>query len=158
MNGHSKKRCLICTKEYEPKESQTGQEQKYCSATCRNKAAYQRRESNILAKFKGTIQSESNHRDDGRYIQGYNLNYADLGTSKIIEMIQDAAELRAENKRLQDKVQQLEMDKAELISELEEMPEENNMAGIGKMITDYAPVILTMLNNRTNAQQTTPTS
>lgn len=150
---------MICTKEYEPKETPTGQEQKYCSSTCRNKAAYKRREENILAKFGGKVHTESTHRDDNRYIQGYALNYADIGTPKIIEMIQDTAELRAENKRLIDKVQQLEMDKAELINELEYVPDDNSMGSIGKMITDYAPLIISYLNNtKTNGNQTASTA
>ena len=74
-------------------------------------------------------------------------------------MIQDTAELRAENKRLIDKVQQLEMDKAELINELEDQPEDNNMGSIGKMITDYAPLIISYLNTtKTNGYQTAPTT
>lgn len=166
MNEQPQKKCVICFKEYEPKETPTGQEQKYCSSTCRNKAAYKRREENILAKFGGQVHTEPTHRDDHRYIhrddhryiQGHNLNYADIGTPKIIEMIQDTAELRAENKRLIDKVQQLEMDKAELINELEDVPDDNSMGSIGKMITDYAPLIISYLNTTTNGNKTTPTA
>ena len=159
MNEQPQKKCVICFKEYEPKETPTGQEQKYCSATCRNKAAYKRREENILAKFGGQVHTEPTYRDDKRYIQGHSLNYADIGTPKIIEMIQDTAELRAENKRLIDKVQQLEMDKAELINELEDVPDDSSMGSIGKMITDYAPLIISYLNTtKTNGYQTAPTT
>ena len=74
-------------------------------------------------------------------------------------MIQDTAELRAENKRLIDKVQQLEMDKAELINELEDVPDDSSMGSIGKMITDYAPIIISYLNTtKTNGYKTTPTA
>jgi len=46
-----------------------------------------------------------------------------------------------------------------LINELEDQPEDNNMGSIGKMITDYAPLIISYLNTtKTNGNQTASTT
>lgn len=46
------KNCIQCQKEFQESEVRTGHEQKYCSSSCRMKAANKRREEKLINTYK----------------------------------------------------------------------------------------------------------
>jgi len=121
------KKCIQCGNEYESTQK-AGQEQKYCSKSCRNKAANERRENNMAEKFKREIQQATTIGNEKREVpeQVTAIRQSGFGIPdiKIFELVTENANLTAENKRLQDKVQALEVEKGQLIAEVEGLESE----------------------------------
>jgi predicted nuclease with TOPRIM domain len=150
------KKCQECGNEYESKNT-SGHEQKYCSSSCRGKAANKRRENNILEKFKGTIQPQTIIRNEERenergIIENNSTNYGKsfgLSAERIFELVSTNANLSAENKRLEEKIkisendyQKLEMEFDELESKLEENEKSGSMiSGVNNFVDKVSPFI-----------------
>jgi len=159
------KKCIQCGNEYESTQK-AGQEQKYCSKSCRNKAANERRENNMAEKFKREIQQATTVGNDRREVpeQVTAIRQSGFGIPdiKIFELVTENANLTAENKRLQDKVQALEVEKGQLVAELDEYEESDEGESIGgfeKAIMPFLPSILSYLapkqpTNNAKAQTT----
>lgn len=144
------KSCQQCGKEYESTQK-AGQEQRYCSKSCRNKAANERRESVLAEKLKRQIHGTTESRDEStttteRYPTIRNSNFG-IPDIKIFELVSENANLTAENKRLQEKIQTLEIENGKLIAEVEQYEDDDddgdgNMGSIGKVVEQYMPVIV----------------
>ena len=149
-----KKKCQQCGNEYES-TNKTGQEQKFCSRSCRNKHHNERRQENLFEKFKNEyVHKETiSGNQKGFYEQSMESNrisHNGMSFEKTIELIQQNAELNAENKRLLDKVENLQREVNQLESELEELDAkigETESSGIGatmgNLAKEYAPLIAT---------------
>ena len=161
------KKCIKCNNDYESTQK-SGQEQKYCSKTCRNKAANERRENDMAEKFKREFLKEPDARNEERRIfenvkenntTNYGQNFG-LSAEKIFELVSANANMSADNKRLQDKIQDLEIKVGTLTSELDEYDneDESQMGGIGKIAEQYAPVLIPMIANlfKPNQQNNQP--
>jgi flagellar biosynthesis chaperone FliJ len=150
------KNCQECGKDYES-TSVTGQEQKYCSKSCRNKAANKRRENNILEKLKGQIQPTTisgNEKPEiertfvGNYQSNYSKNF-ELPAERIFELVTTNANITAENKRLEEKIKnveenlrQLEFEYDELESKFEEQQNNGSMiSGINNLVDKVSPMV-----------------
>lgn len=171
------RKCIECEKEYEAIHT-GGQEQKYCSKSCRVKSANKRRESILVEKLKREVQQDATPRDETtkverKYEAIHGQNFG-LDSNKIFELVTTNANLTAENKRLQDKVQALEIERGELLAEIDsyEEDEESNssdMGSIGEIMKPYLPVIVpaivsifspkekTQQPTNNNGKTTTPT-
>lgn len=144
------KKCIQCGNDYESIQK-SGQEQKYCSKSCRNKSANERRESVLAEKLKREIHEQTDSRNERRENQEksstiYGSTFG-LSTDKVFELVSQNAHLTAENKRLIDKVQALEIERGELLAEIDSYEENddnnsNNMGSIGEMVKPYLPVIV----------------
>lgn len=164
------KKCTQCGNEYEAK-SKTGQEQKFCSRSCRNKHHNQRRQENLFTKFKNeyiheTTTSGNVHGFHETNIENSRVSHSGLSFEKTIELIQSNAMLTAENKRLMDKLEVMQREIHELESEVEELDakignEENSGMGatMGNLAKEYAPFIASWImsknQNNTNAKTKT---
>ena len=158
-----KKKCQQCGNEYES-TNKTGQEQKFCSRSCRNKHHNERRQENLFEKFKNEyVHKETiSGNQKGFYEQSMESNrisHNGMSFEKTIELIQKNAELNSENKRLLDKVESLQREVNELESELEELDAkigENESSGLGatmgNIAKDYAPFIASWLMTNKNAK------
>jgi predicted nuclease with TOPRIM domain len=149
------KKCQECGNEYESKNT-SGQEQKYCSSSCRNKAANKRRENNIFEKLKGTIQQtaiirNAERENEGNFIENNSANYGKtfgLSVERIFELVSTNANLSAENKRLEEKIKIVENDYQRLEAEFEELESkieenENNeslISGVNNLVDKVAPL------------------
>lgn len=179
MENNTKK-CIECGKEYES-TNRTGHEQKYCSKICRNRSSYKRRESNLFEKLSGQIQQKPIENDEREKNYGNNeYNFAasnydgfKLSSERVFELVSTNANLTAENKRLEDKIEQLQKDYNQLefeFAELEESIDENEsknsmISGINNItekVTPFLPIILEIFskskpqeNNGKNTQRTT---
>ena len=162
------KECQECGKEYENKTT-SGHEQKYCSSSCRNKAANKRRESSLVEKLKGTIQSttiigntetENERKNFDNYPTNYGKSFG-LSPERIFELVSTNANLTAENKRLEEKIknvendyQKLEIEFDELENKIEEQENSGNMiSGVNNLIdkvSPLAPFIFQMFANSKN--------
>ena len=155
------KKCFECGKEYESKNT-TGQEQKYCSSSCRCKAANKRRENNILEKLRGQIHETAKigneeRTNERKFEESFSANYGKsfgLSSEKIFELINTNAILSSENKRLQEKIetiekdyQTLEMDYNELEEKFVQSEKNGNMAGIIDKVTPFVPIIAGIFSN-----------
>jgi predicted RNase H-like nuclease (RuvC/YqgF family) len=170
------KKCQECGNEYESK-SISGHEQKYCSSSCRNKAANKRRENNLFEKFKGTIQQptiigNAERQNESRIIEknstDYGKNYG-LSFDRIFELVSTNANLSAENKRLEEKIKNVEIEKQNLEMEFDELESklqenENNgsmISGVNNLVDKVSPFIpfiyqmFTKPKNENNAQTKT---
>jgi hypothetical protein len=150
------KKCQECGNDYENKTT-SGHEQKYCSSSCRAKAANKRRENNLFEKFKGTIQSTTNignaeRENERRIIENNSTNYGKtfgLSPERIFELVSTNANLTAENKRLEEKIksveqdyQRLEMEFDELESKFDEQENSGNMiSGINGLVDKVSPLV-----------------
>jgi hypothetical protein len=150
------KKCLECGNDYESKNT-TGQEQKYCSSTCRNKAANKRRESNLFEKLKGHLHETANignaeRENEKQFIESNSTSYGKnfgLSAERIFELVSTNANLSAENKRLEEKVktleqdyQRLEMEFDELESKFDEQENSGNMiSGINGLVDKVSPLV-----------------
>jgi len=162
------KKCHECGNDYENKTT-SGHEQKYCSSSCRAKAANKRRENNLFEKFKGTIQSTTNignaeRENERRIIENNSTDYGKsfgLSAERIFELVSTNANLSAENKRLEEKIknvendyQKLEMEFDELESKFDEQGNSENMiSGVNNLIdkvSPLAPFIFQMFANSKN--------
>jgi len=156
------KKCQECGNNYENKTT-SGHEQKYCSSSCRAKAANKRRENNLFEKFKGTIQSTTNignaeRENERRIIENNSTDYGKsfgLSAERIFELVSTNANLSAENKRIEEKIksieqdyQKLEMEFDELESKFDEKESSGSMIGQVNDFTDkimpFLPVIVGM--------------
>jgi len=150
------KKCQECGNDYENKTT-SGHEQKYCSSSCRAKAANKRRENNLFEKFKGTIQQTTNigngERENERsFVENNSTTYGKsfgLSPERIFELVSTNANLSAENKRLEEKIkttendlQKLEMEFDELESKLVENENNNSMiSGVNNLVDKVSPFI-----------------
>ena len=173
------KKCQECNKDYESTNT-SGHEQKYCSSSCRGKAANKRRENNLLEKFKGTIQpktiignaereNERTEREQDRTNVENNSTYYSrsfgLSTERIFELVSTNANLSAENKRLEEKIkiaendlQKIEMEYEELESKLEENENNGSMiSGVNNLVdkvSPFLPIIYGLFNKNENNAKT----
>ena len=170
------KKCQECGNDYESKSS-SGQEQKYCSSSCRNKAANKRRENNLFEKFKGAIQpttiiGNEERQNERRIVENnstdYGKNYG-LSFERIFELVSVNANLSAENKRLEEKIKNVEIELSTLEMEFDELENkfqenENNgsmISGVNKLVDKISPLapfifqMLTKPKNENNAQAKT---
>lgn len=170
------KKCQECGKDYESKNT-SGQEQKYCSSSCRNKAANKRRENSILERLKGqiqptTISGNEERENERRFVANYPTNYGksfELSPERIFELVSNNANLSAENKRLEEKIKNIENDYQRLEVEFDMLEDkmneqENNgsmIAGINNLadkVMPFIPVVVGMFQkskNEKNAQAKT---
>lgn len=170
------KKCQECGSEYESKNT-SGQEQKYCSSSCRGKAANKRRENNLLEKLKGQIQpttviGNAERENERRFAENYSTNYGksfELSAERIFELVSTNANLSAENKRLEEKIknvesdlQKLEFEYDELESKFSEQESSGSMIGqvnnLADKILPFIPVVVGMFQkpkNEKNAQAKT---
>jgi hypothetical protein len=150
------KKCIECGNDYESKNT-TGQEQKYCSSTCRNKAGHKRRESNLFEKLKGHLYQTANignaeSQNERKFEESNSANYGKtfgLSPERIFELVSTNANLTAENKRLEEKIksvekdyQRLEMEFDELESKFDEQENNGNMiSGINGLVDKVSPLV-----------------
>jgi uncharacterized membrane protein YukC len=150
------KKCQQCGNDYENKTT-SGHEQKYCSSSCRAKAANKRRENNLFEKFKGTIQSTTNignaeRENERRIIENNSTDYGKsfgLSAERIFELVSTNANLSAENKRLEEKIknvendlQKLEMEYEELETKFDEQEKSGSMiSGANNLVDKVSPFI-----------------
>ena len=144
------KQCLNCSKEFEYQENGR-QEKKYCSKSCRYQSAYKRRENHLAEKLKGQIFQETKSRDEEilqpkivRHDIPVHNQVSGLSFREALELATLSAELKAENKRLNDKIEQLQRDYNDLELEfelLESKSEGEGMGGIGKTIGELMPLL-----------------
>jgi hypothetical protein len=149
------KKCIQCENEFEPK-NKSGQEQKFCSRSCRNKHHNERRQENLFEKFKNEHLHKATSKGNEigsvpeRSYENSYPTYNGYSFEKTIDLIQRNAELSSENKRLLDKLENLQRDYNELEMEFEELDAkigENDSNGIGatmgNIAKEYAPLIAT---------------
>jgi hypothetical protein len=170
------KNCNYCGNQFEQKNT-TGHEQKYCTTSCRNKAANKRREDSILEKFKGTIQQttikgNAERENERRSVENNSTDYGKsfaLSPERIFELVSTNANLTAENKRLEEKIKNVENDLQKLEFEYDELDskfnEQENTGGmIGQVnsladkILPFIPVVVGIFSktkNEKNAQTKT---
>lgn len=170
------KKCQECGNDYENKTT-SGHEQKYCSSSCRAKAANKRRENNLFEKFKGTIQSTTNignaeRENERRIIENNSTDYGKsfgLSAERIFELVSTNANLSAENKRLEEKIKNVENDLQKLEFEYDELDnkfneQESSGSMIGQVnnfadkILPFIPVVVGMFKkpkNENNAKAKT---
>jgi len=150
------KKCQQCGNDYEIKTT-SGHEQKYCSSSCRGKAANKRRENNLFEKFKGTIQQPTNignaaRENEKRVIEYNSTNYGksfDLSAERIFELVSTNANLSAENKRLEEKIknvenelQKSEMEYEELETKFDDQEQSSSMiSGVNNLVDKVSPFI-----------------
>jgi len=155
-NETNLKKCIECGQDYES-TNRTGHEQKYCSKVCRHRSSYKRREDNLYKKFSGQIQQTTVGNDAEREIKSPTeyINSTDsfkgfgLSNERIFELVSNNAYLSAENKRLEDKItelqkeyQRLEFEFAELEESLDEDESKNSMiSGINNIVEKVTPAI-----------------
>lgn len=158
------RKCMQCGNEYEAK-NKTGQEQKFCSRSCRNKHHNQRRQENLFTKFKNEYIHEPTmsgnvHGFQETNIESNRISHSGLSFEKTIELIQSNAMLTSENKRLTEKVETMQIEINQLESEIEELEEkigheENSGMGatMGNLAKEYAPLFATwiMSKNQSNS-------
>jgi hypothetical protein len=170
------KKCQECGNDYENKTT-SGHEQKYCSSSCRAKAANKRRENNLFEKFKGTIQQTTNignaeRENERRIIENNSTDYGKsfgLSAERIFELVSTNANLSAENKRLEEKIknveselQKLEFEYDELDNKFNEQESSGSMIGqvnnFADKILPFIPVVVGMFQkpkNENNAKAKT---
>lgn len=169
------KNCKECKKEFSPMPNSPGMEQLYCSPTCRNKAANDRRlqklKENIINNYEkeipyekpnppifnntGGYQNQRQQLVGGNFDSYFNLLESKYETKsecnyqklKIDYLEKELRELKDENLSLTIELDELENDK---IGKAEESP----MSNIMKMATPYIFELLTKKN--TNAKTTPP--
>jgi uncharacterized protein YlxW (UPF0749 family) len=149
--------CKECKNEFTEKNNR-GSEQLYCSAKCRNKNTYKRREDSMREKLQNEINKIHSNQEEKkasvipeqaitRISTGFG---SDIGGDKIFSLIMDNATMTAENKRLVDKIQQLEVERGQLLAEIENLEQENEtMSGdsIGSMIKPVIPALAPLIVN-----------
>jgi hypothetical protein len=150
------KKCQECGNDYEIKTT-SGHEQKYCSSSCRAKAANKRRENNLFEKLKGQIQPSTNIGNEERqnersFVENNSTNYGKsfgLSPERIFELVSTNANLSAENKRLEEKIknvennlQKLEMEYEELETKFDEQEQSGSMiSGVNNLVDKVSPFI-----------------
>lgn len=150
------KKCQQCGNNYESTNT-SGHEQKYCSSSCRGKAANKRRENNLFEKLKGQIQPTTNignaeTEKERQFVENNSTNYGKsfgLSPERIFELVSTNANLSAENKRLEEKIknveqdyQKLEMEFDELESKFDEQENNGNMiSGINGLVEKVSPLV-----------------
>lgn len=150
------KKCQECGNDYEVKTT-SGHEQKYCSSSCRAKAANKRRENNLFEKLKGQIQPSTNigneeRQNERNFVENNSTNYGKsfgLSPERIFELVSTNANLSAENKRLEEKIknvendlQKLEMEYEELETKFDEQEQSGSMiSGVNNLVDKVSPFI-----------------
>lgn len=128
------RKCHHCTNEFQVNDNMPGLEQKYCSKSCRTKAANQRR----LLQIKKDIINESKAQSllqPERYAEGLDriqrqntrtsIGFGDV-TDNHLATIKDLYEAKTETNFYKLKVEQLEKENNELKAELLEYENEQS--------------------------------
>ena len=143
---------MICSREYTTPETPKGVEQKYCSPMCRNKAAYQRRESKIknevLSKISGQTIADQN-TDEIRSLASWQMGGAppnrwvhSHGTLEYLEKLYEAKNesnyLKMQVEKLTDELKSEREKNYQLEMELEELEDPDQDGGvIGNIMSQF---------------------
>jgi DNA-directed RNA polymerase subunit RPC12/RpoP len=143
------KNCIQCGKEFQESEVRTGHEQKYCSSSCRMKAANKRREEKLINTYKNepTQQPTAIAELPVLQRQEYKPNIGrDISITDFLAVLQETNNARIEATTERLKREYAEQKLLELQSELEE----DNNAAVGgfdfnKAFEIGAPLVLPIL-------------
>lgn len=149
------KNCIQCGKEFQESEVRTGQEQKYCSSSCRMKAANKRREEKLINTYKNepTQQQTSIAELPVLQRQEYKPNIGrDISITDFLAALQETsnAKIEATSERLRREYAEQRV--RELEQELEDDHDDEPNGWLGKidvnnLITTAAPYMLQPLSN-----------
>lgn len=148
------KNCIQCGKEFQESEVRTGHEQKYCSSSCRMKAANKRREEKLINTYKNepTQQQTAIAELPVLQRQEYKPNIGrDISITDFLAVLQETsnAKIEATSERLRREYAEQRV--RELEQELQEDDDEPNgwlgKIDVNNLITTAAPYMLQPLSN-----------
>ena len=151
------KNCIQCGKEFQESEVRTGHEQKYCSSSCRMKAANKRREEKLINTYKNepTQQQTAVAELPVLQRQDYRPNIGrDISITDFLAALQDTYNARneANTERLRREYAEQRVRELELQQQLDEDDDDEPNGWLGKidvnnLITTAAPYMLQPLSN-----------
>jgi len=143
------KNCIQCGKEFQESEVRTGHEQKYCSSSCRMKAANKRREEKLINTYKNepTQQPTAIAELPVLQRQEYKPNIGrDISITDFLAVLQETNNARIEATTERLRREYAEQKLLELQSELDE--DDNSAIGgfdFNKAFEIGAPLVLPIL-------------
>ena len=151
------KNCIQCGKEFQEGEVRTGHEQKYCSSSCRMKAANKRREEKLINTYKNepTQQQTAVAELPVLQRQDYRPNIGrDISITDFLAALQETsnAKIEATTERLRREYAEQRVRELELQQQLDEDYDDEPNGWLGKidvnnLITTAAPYMLQPLSN-----------
>ena len=149
------KNCTQCGKEFQESEVKSGQEQKYCSSSCRMKAANKRREEKLINTYRNepTQQSTAIAELPVLQRQEYKPNIGrDISITDYLAILQETTNAKVEATTERLRREYAEQRLRELQQELEEDEDDEPNGWLGKidvnnLITTAAPYMLQPLSN-----------
>jgi hypothetical protein len=149
------KNCIQCGKEFQESPIKTGHEQKYCSSSCRMKAANKRREERLINTYKNEATAPTQQaiaelpvlqRQDNR--PG---TRGDISITDFLAALQETANARIEATTERLKREYAEQRIRELEEEIDEQDDDEPSGWLGKidvnnLITQSAPYVLQPLS------------
>jgi len=151
------KNCIQCGKEFQERESKTGQEQKYCSSSCRMKAANKRREEKLINTYKNdTTAAEHKAISELPVLQReeYKPNIGrDISITDFLAALQETSNAKIEATTERLRREYAEQRVRELQMQLEQDDDDDEPEGwlgkidVNNLITTAAPYMLQPLSN-----------
>jgi DNA-directed RNA polymerase subunit RPC12/RpoP len=148
------KNCIQCGKEFQERENKTGQEQKYCSSSCRMKAANKRREEKLINTYKdesGTKKNNSIAELPMLQREEYRPNIGrDISITDFLAVLQETSNAKIEATTERLRREYAEQRVRELQEQLEDDDDEPSgwlgKIDINNLITQSAPYVLQPLS------------
>jgi hypothetical protein len=143
------KNCIQCGKEFQESEVRTGHEQKYCSSSCRMKAANKRREEKLINTYRNepTQQSTAIAELPVLQRQEYKPNIGrDISITDYLAILQETTNAKVEATTERLRREYAEQKLLELQSEMDEY--DNAAVGgfdMNKAFEIGAPIVLPIL-------------
>ena len=146
------KNCIQCGKEFQESEVRTGHEQKYCSSSCRMKAANKRREEKLINTYKNepTEQQTAIAELPMLQRQEYKPNIGrDISITDFLAVLQETSNAKIEATTERLRREYAEQRVRELEQQIEEDEDDDNGAiggfDMNKAFEIGAPLVLPIL-------------
>lgn len=145
------KNCIQCQKEFQESEVRTGHEQKYCSSSCRMKAANKRREEKLINTYKNEPTQQPTAIPELPVLQRqeYSPNIGrDISINNFLAVLQETSNAKIEATTERLRREYAEQRVRELEKQIEEEEEDNSAIGgfdFNKAFEIGAPLVLPVL-------------
>jgi hypothetical protein len=151
------KNCIQCGKEFQESEVRTGHEQKYCSSSCRMKAANKRREEKLINTYKNepTEQQAPIAELPMLQRQEYKPNIGrDISITDFLAVLQETSNAKIEATTERLRREYAEQRVRELEQQIEDDEDDDNGAiggfDFNKAYQIGAPLVLPILGGTIN--------